>query len=104
MKKKIILFFICLAFLNSCAQSTAFVSPSMTGPAMTAVATGNYYKAGLSYAFNQQVEKSTGKPVIVHVTKALKPPKKKSKIGEDLIALIETQIKNTRKKLLTKIN
>ena len=58
MNKKLILFFICLAFLNSCAQSTAFVSPSITGPAMTAVATGNYYKAGVSYTFNHQVEKN----------------------------------------------
>ena len=104
MNKKLILFFICLAFLNSCAQSTAFVTPSITGPAMTAVATGNYYKAGISYAFNHEVERNTGKPIVDHVSEALDPPKKKPKIGEDLIALIETQIKNTRKKLLTKIN
>ena len=86
-----------VTILSGCAQSTAFL-----GPAITVAATVNVVQGGFTYGTNEVFKKETGKDTIQYVSSLLepedknllKPEDKKSKIDEDLIALVESSIKN----------
>ncbi len=101
--KKIVFILMSVVLLSGCAQSTAFI-----GPAITVAATGNVGQAGFTYGTNEVFKKETGKDTVQYVTSLfelenenlLKSEEKKSKIDEDLIALVEGSIKKTRQKLL----
>ena len=101
--KKIVFILMSVVLLTGCAQSTAFI-----GPAITVAATGNIAQAGFTYGTNEVFKKETGKDTIQYVSSLLEPEdknlleheNKKVAINEDLIALVETNIKKTRKKLI----
>jgi len=94
-KKAFILMSVVL--LTGCVQSSAFL-----GPALTVAATGNIAQAGFTYGTNEVFKKETGKDTIQYVSSLLEPEDKKVTINEDLVALVESRIKKTRKKLLQK--
>ena len=56
---------------------------SFVGPGVTALTSGNMYKASAQFIINQSIEKETGK----------------NSFDEDLRQLVETRIKMTRQKL-----
>ena len=95
--KKIAFILMSVVLLTGCAQSTAFL-----GPAITVAATGNIAQAGFTYGTNEDIKRETGKDTMQYVSDLLKPEDKKATINEDLIALVESRIKKTRKKLLQK--
>ena len=103
--KKITFILMSVLLLTGCVQSNAFL-----GPAITIAATGNIPQAGFTYGTNEVFKKETGKDTIQYVSSLLetgdknllKPEDKKVTINEDLVALVESRIKKTRKKLLQK--
>ena len=76
---------------------------SFVGPGVTALTSGNIYKASAQFIVNQRIEKETGKNSLTLIKETLFEDKdKKIKINsfdEDLKQLVETRIKMTRQKL-----
>ena len=76
---------------------------SFIGPGVTALTSGNVYKASAQFIINQRIEKETGKNSLTLIKETLLENKdKKIKINsfdEDLRQLVETRIKMTRQKL-----
>ena len=78
---------------------TGFVPFSIIGPSVTALTSGNFYKAGAQFIINQSIEKETGKNSFMYVKEEIDKKIKKKSIDEELIQLVEKRIKLTRKKL-----
>ena len=76
---------------------------SFIGPGVTALTSGNVYKASAQFIINQGIEKETGKNSLTLIKETLLEEKdKKIKINsfdEDLRQLVETRVKMTRQKL-----
>ena len=77
---------------------------SFVGPGVTALTSGNVYKAGAQYIINQRIEKETGKDSLTLIKETLVKEEIDKKIlknsfDEDLRQLVETRIKITRQKL-----
>ena len=93
-----------LTFMLSFFFLTGFVPIlSFIGPGVTALTSGNVYKASAQFIINQRIEKETGKNSLTLIKETLLEDKdKKIKINlfdEDLRQLVETRIKMTRQKL-----
>ena len=93
-----------LTFILSFFFLTGFVPIlSFVGPGVTALTSGNVYKAGAQYIINQRIEKETGKNSLALIKDTLIEEKdnkiKKNSFDEDLRQLVETRIKMTRQKL-----
>ena len=85
---------------------TGFVSVFLIlGPGVTAITSGNLYKAGAQFIINQRIEKETGKNSLVLIKEELNKNLIKEEIKEnnsfnrDLRQLVEKRIKITRQKL-----
>ena len=85
---------------------TGFVSVfSILGPGVTAITSGNLYKAGVQFIINQNVEKETGKNSLTLIKDEINKNlikeeiKKNNSLNEDLRQLVEKRIKITRQKL-----
>ena len=76
---------------------------SFIGPSVTALTSGNVYKASAQFIINQRIEKETGKNSLTFIKETLvEETDKKTKnnsFDEDLRQLVETRIKMTRQKL-----
>ena len=76
---------------------------SFIGPGVTALTSGNVYKASVQFIINQGIEKETGKNSLTIIKETLvAETDKKNKINsfdEDLRQLVESRIKMTRQKL-----
>jgi len=76
---------------------------SLVGPGVTALTSGNIYKAGAQFIVNQRIEKETGKNSLAFIKETLVEEKnkkiKKNSFDEDLRQLVETRIKTTKQKL-----
>ena len=85
-------------FLTGFAPILSFI-----GPGVTALTSGNVYKASAQFIINQRIEKETGKNSLTLIKETLvEKTDKKIKINsfdEDLRQLVETRIKMTRQKL-----
>ena len=93
-----------LTFIVSFFFLTGFVPIlSFIGPSVTALTSGNVYKASAQFVINQRIEKETGKNSLTFIKETLvEETDKKIKINsfdEDLRQLVETRIKVTRQKL-----
>ena len=95
--KKIAFILMSVVLLTGCVQSTAFL-----GPAITIAATGNIAQGGFTYGTNEVIKRETGKDTMQYVSDLLEPEDKKATINEDLIVLVESNIKKTRKKIASK--
>ena len=76
----------------------------LVGPSVTALTSGNIYKASAQFMVNQYIEKETGKNSFVLIKETLVNEEidkkiKINSINEDLRKLVETRIKMTRQKL-----
>ena len=85
---------------------TGFVSIfSVLGSGITAVTSGNLYKAGAQFIINQSIEKETGKNSLTLIKEELNKNlikediKKQNSLNEDLRQLVQHRIKTTRQKL-----
>ena len=76
---------------------------SFVGPGVTALTSGNIYKASAQFIVNQRIEKETGKNSLALIKETLIEETdikiKKNSFDEDLRQLVETRIKMTRQKL-----
>ena len=80
---------------------------SFVGPGVTALTSGNIYKASAQYIINKRIEKETGKNSLTLIKDTLIKDKSieetdkkiKNSFDEDLRQLVETRIKMTRQKL-----
>ena len=76
---------------------------SLVVPGVTAITSGNIYKAGAQFIINQKIEKETGKNSLALIKETLIEETdkkiKKNSFDEDLRQLVETRIKMTRQKL-----
>ena len=74
---------------------------SFVGPGVTAITSGNIYKASVQFIVNQSIEKETGKNSLTLIKETLVEDKKikKNSFDKDLRQLIEKRIKITRQKL-----
>ena len=77
---------------------------SILGPSVTALTSGNVYKASAQFVINQRIEKETGKNSLTLIKETLVKEEidkkiKKNSFNEDLKQLVESRIKMTRKKL-----
>ena len=85
---------------------TGFVSVfSILGSGVTAITSGNLYKAGAQFIINKRIEKETGKNSLTFIKEEIKKNLNKEEIkinnslNEDLRQLVERRIKITRQKL-----
>ena len=84
---------------------TGFISVfSILGPSVTAITSGNLYKAGAQFIINQSIEKETGKNSLTLIKEEInknliKEEIKNNSLNEDLRQLVEKRIKITRQKL-----
>jgi len=85
---------------------TGFVSVfSILGSSITAITSGNLYKAGAQFIINQSIEKETGKNSLTLIKEEINKNlikeeiKKNNSLNEDLRQLVEKRIKITRQKL-----
>ena len=76
---------------------------SFVGPGVTALTSGNLYKASAQFIVNQRIEKETGKNSLTLIKETFtEETDKKVQINsfdEDFRQLVETRIKITRQKL-----
>ena len=76
---------------------------SLVGPSVTALTSGNIYKASAQFIVNQRIEKETGKNSLTLIKETLVEETerkiKKNSFDDDLRNLVETRIKMTRQKL-----
>ena len=76
---------------------------SFIGPGVTALTSGNVYKASAQFIVNQRIEKETGKNSLTLIKETLFEDEdkkiKSNSFDEDLRQLVETRIKMTRQKL-----
>ena len=76
---------------------------SFVGPGVTALTSGNIYKASAQFLINKKIEEETGKNSITlvksFVEDEINKKNQKNSFEEDLKKLVEKRIKMTRKKL-----
>ena len=76
---------------------------SLVGPSVTAITSGNIYKASAQFIVNQRIEKETGKNSLTLIKDTFVEETKKktnqNSFDEDLRQLVETRVKMTRQKL-----
>ena len=85
---------------------TGFISVfSILGPGVTAITSGNLYKAGAQFIINKSIEKETGKNSLTLIKEEINKNlikeeiNKNNSLNEDLRKLVEKRIKITRQKL-----
>ena len=85
---------------------TGFISVfSILGPGVTAITSGNLYKAGAQFIINKHIEKETGKNSLTLIKEEInknlnnKEINKNDSFNEDLRQLLEKRLKITRQKL-----
>ena len=76
---------------------TPFIS--ILGPGVTAITSGNIYKATAQFIIDQSIKKKTGKNSLTLVKEELDKKKNKNEFNEELRNLVEERINMTRKKL-----
>ena len=76
---------------------------SIVGPSVTALTSGNIYKARAQFIVNQRIEKETGKNSLTLIKETLVEETDKkieyNSFEEDLRQLVESRIKMTKQKL-----
>ena len=77
---------------------------SLVGPSVTAITSGNIYKASAQFIVNQHIEKETGKNSLTLIKETLVKEEidnkiQKNSFDEEFRQLVETRIKMTRQKL-----
>ena len=76
---------------------TPFVS--ILGPGVTALTSGNIYKATAQFIIDQSIKKKTGKNSLTLVKEELEKRENKNDFNQELRNLVEKRINMTRKKL-----
>tara|TARA_B100000287_G_scaffold409247_1_gene436403 strand:- start:239 stop:529 length:291 start_codon:yes stop_codon:yes gene_type:complete len=95
--KRIVFFLAIGVFFSSCTQYSSFL-----GPSYTIATTGNVFQAGLSYHSSSVIKKKIDENSFKDTTVLFEKKNKQAILDENLVALVETSIKETRKKIFPK--
>ncbi len=78
---------------------------ALLGPSLTAITSGNIYKAGGQFIINNSIKKKTGKDSLTLVKESIENNENKKDFNEKLRKLVEKRFQLARQKLdLNKIN
>ena len=72
---------------------------SLLGPSLTAVTSGNIYKAGAQYMLNKTIKDTTGKDSLNYFKEKIEKKDVNKNLNQELMLLVEKRIKLTREKL-----
>ena len=72
---------------------------SIIGPSVTAITSGNIYKASAQFLIDQTIKKTTGKHSLTLVKEEIDKKNQQNKFNKELRQLVEKNINMTRKKL-----
>ena len=72
---------------------------SILGPGLTALTSGNIYKASAQFIIDQSIKQQTGKNSLMLVKEEIDKKNQQKEFNEELRILVEKRIKMTRKKL-----
>ena len=72
---------------------------SILGPSVTAITSGNIYKAGAQYYINKSIKDTTGKNSLDLVKEKIEKKDNTNYLNQELKQLVERRIKLARKKL-----
>ena len=72
---------------------------TILGPGITAVTSGNIYKASAQFLIDQKIKKETGKNSFALVKQEIDKKNQQNKFNEDLRELVEKRINIKKKKL-----
>ena len=72
---------------------------SLIGPGLTAITSGNIYKASAQFLIDQTIKKTTGKHSLTLVKEEIDKKNQQNKFNKELRQLVEKNINMTRKKL-----
>tara|TARA_B100001057_G_scaffold374526_1_gene379176 strand:+ start:1807 stop:2121 length:315 start_codon:yes stop_codon:yes gene_type:complete len=72
---------------------------SLIGPGLTAITSGNIYKASAQFIIDQSIKQKTGKNSLMLVKEGIEKKNQQSKFNEELRKLVEKRVKMTREKL-----
>ena len=80
---------------------TGFVIPitALLGPAATIVSSGNVYKAGVQFMFDQTVQKKTGKNSLTLVKDEIDKKRASNDLNQKLKKLVEKRINLVRNQI-----
>ena len=89
-----------LMILTSFFFLTGFIPfISILGPGLTALTSGNIYKASAQFIIDQSIKQQTGKNSLMLVKEEIDKKNQQKEFNEELRILVEKRIKMTRKKL-----
>ena len=95
---------LCL-FLTSFLFLTGFVHlPSVLGPAITAVTSGNLTKATAQLVFDNEFKKKTGKSSLSYITDEVSKNNEENRFNKAFKDLIEQRVKIVHQKLVDQNN
>ena len=95
---------LCL-FLTSFLFLTGFVHlPSVLGPAITAVTSGNLTKATAQLVFDNEFKKKTGKSSLSYITDEVSKNNEENRVNKEFKDLIEQRVKIVHQKLVDQNN
>ena len=78
---------------------------TLLGPSITAISSGNIYKAGTQYLANKAIKDTTGKNSLTFIKDKIEKKDVNENFNQELALMVEKNIKLTRKKLnLKRIN
>ena len=72
---------------------------SFVGPSVTALTSGNVYKASAQFIIDHSIKQHTGKNSLMLVKEEIDKKNQQKEFNEELRILVEKRIKMTRKKL-----
>jgi hypothetical protein len=72
---------------------------SLLGPSITAVSSGNIYKAGAQYMINKTIKSTTGKDSLSLIQERLEKNDEQKNFNQQLIDIVERRVELARKKL-----
>ena len=89
-----------LMILTSFFFLTGFIPfVSILGPGLTALTSGNIYKASAQFIIDHSIKQHTGKNSLMLVKEEIDKKNQQKEFNEELRILVEKRIKMTRKKL-----
>ena len=92
-------------FLTSFLFLTGFVPlPTVLGPSITVVTSGNFAKATAQLVFDHEFRKKTGRSSLAYITEEVSKNNQENRINKDFKDLIEKRVKMVHQKLVDQNN
>ena len=101
----ILKFFKICTILLSFVFLTGFVAiPAIVGPAFTVATSGNFFKAGVQLAIDNEFKKKTGKSSFSYLKEEVQNNSHENQLNEEFKNLVEQRVKTVHQKLVDQNN